>query len=273
MLKPPIPRLGGKSRLRKKIISMLPEHKCYAAPFFGVGWVFFGKQQSKVEVINDIDGELMNLFKMIKYHAEEIDRVMFYEVSSRDRFNQYKRADIENLTEIQRAVRYIYIISQSFASKGGCYGYGTNTRPSPQIYNTEFLVDLKKRLRNTYIENLDYKVIFKKYDREWTFFFCDPPYLDTDIKFSSGCKINFDKEEHIKLSNILKNIKGKFLLTINDHPFIRELYEGFNVIETKVNYSVAKKSSSRKRYRELIITNYDVDYGNFNSEEYLSKVV
>lgn len=258
MLKPPIPRLGGKSRLRKQVLSMLPKHDCYVEPFFGAGWVYFGKNHSKVEVVNDIDGELINLFKMIKYHAEEIERVMHYEISSRDSFNEYRNADITSMTEIQRAVRYIYLVSQSYASKGGSFGYGTNTRPSPQIFNTELLIELKRRLRNTYVENLDYKVIFEKYDRQWTIFFCDPPYLETDIKFSVDCKINFDKDEHIKLANILKNIKGKFLLTINDHPFIRKLYEGFNITETKVNYSVAKKNESRKKYNELIITNYDI---------------
>lgn len=258
MLSAPIPRLGGKSRLRKKIISLLPKHTCYVEPFFGAGWVYFGKQPSKVEVINDIDGELINLFKMIKYHAEEIQRLMQYEISSRDLFNEYKDMDVIKLTEIQRAVRYIYLVSQSFGSKGGVFGYGTNTRPSPQIFDTSALKELKERLRNTYIENLDYKIIFKKYDREWTVFFCDPPYLDTDIKFSPGCKIRFDRDEHIKLANILKSIKGKFLLTINDHEFIKELYKGFNIIETEVSYSVAKKTEGRRKYNELIITNYEI---------------
>jgi len=76
MLSAPIPRLGGKSRLRKQIISLLPDHTCYVEPFFGAGWVYFGKEPSKVEVINDIDGELINLFKMIKYHAEEIQNAI-----------------------------------------------------------------------------------------------------------------------------------------------------------------------------------------------------
>jgi DNA adenine methylase len=268
MLSAPIPRLGGKSRLRKQIISLLPDHTCYVEPFFGAGWVYFGKEPSKVEVINDIDGELINLFKMIKYHAEEIQRLMKYEISSRDLFNEYKDINITELTEIQRAVRYVYLVSQSFAGKGGVYGYGTNTRPSPQIFETEILTKLKERLRNTYIENLDYKVILKKYDREWTIFFCDPPYLDTDIKFSVDCKIKFDRDEHIELANILKNIKGKFLITINDHEFIRKLYEGFNIVETEVGYSVARKNEGRRKYNELIITNYGKSY---NMEKTLEK--
>jgi DNA adenine methylase len=137
MLNAPLPRMGGKSRLRKTIIPMIPEHVCYTEAFFGHGWVFFGKEMSKVEVINDIDQELINLFKMIKHHPKEIERLIKYEVSGRDWFHEHKEAKVSHLTEIQRAVRYIYTVSQSFASKGMSYGYGTNTRPSPQIFDTK----------------------------------------------------------------------------------------------------------------------------------------
>jgi DNA adenine methylase len=251
MLKPPIARMGGKSRLRKQLIGMFPEEFiCYVEPFFGAGWVFFGKEPSQVEVINDIDGELVNMFRMIKYHSKEVERLLQYEISSRDTFNEYKNIDVENMTEIQRAVRFIYVISQSFASKGTVYGYGTTKSPAPQIFNTN-LNELKARLRNTYVENLNYESIIKKYDREHTLFFCDPPYLETD-----GYKYKFELEDHIKLSDMLKSIKGKFILTINDHPKIRELYNGFNIIEAEVMYSVSRQTKGRKNFKELIITNY-----------------
>ncbi len=86
--------MGGKSKLRKTIIEMIPDHVCYVEPFFGAGWVFFGKE--------------------------------------------YKNVTLEHLTEIQRAVRFLYLISQSFAGKGNHYGYGTNTKPSPQIFIKEY---------------------------------------------------------------------------------------------------------------------------------------
>ena len=95
MLKPPIPRMGGKSRLRKTILERIPEHTCYVEPFFGAGWVYFGKELSKVEVINDIDKELINMFRMIKYHAPEIERVLEYEFSGRDMFEEYKHCTVE----------------------------------------------------------------------------------------------------------------------------------------------------------------------------------
>lgn len=253
MLKPPIARMGGKSRLRKQIISMIPKHTCYIEPFFGAGWVLFGKEPSQVEVVNDVDQELVNLFKMVKYHPKEIERLMQYEVSSRDGFTEYKNVELNSLTDIQRAVRYIYLISQSFASKGISFGYGTNTRPSPQIFNTSSLEKLKERLRNTYIENLSFEEIFARYDRPYSFYFCDPPYYETD-----GYKAKFGYDEHIMLRDILLDVHGQFLLTINDHPEVRKWYKDFYMMETQVHYSVGKDSESRKKYKELIITNYEI---------------
>lgn len=251
MLKPPIARMGGKSKLRKTIIEKMPEHTCYVEPFFGAGWVYFGKEPSKVEVINDIDKELINMFKMIKYHAPEIERMLEYEFSGRDMFEEYKHCSIEYLTEIQRAIRFLYLISQSFASRGGVYGYGTNTKPSPQIFYKGVLGEIKERLRNTYVENKSFDDIIQRYDRDYTFFFCDPPYFET-----TGYGNEFGEKEHLLLRELLSNINGKFLLTINDHPQVRKWYKEFNISEVKVAYSVSKEQKARKEYEELIITNY-----------------
>jgi len=251
MLKPPIPRMGGKSRLRKRIIEMIPEHTCYCELFLGAGWVYFGKEESKVEVINDVDQELINLFRMIKHHAPEIERMLEYEFSGRDIFSEYKNTSIGQLTEINRAVRFLYLVSQSFAGKGRDYGYGTTTRPSPQIFYKGVLQDLKERLRNTYVENLSFEKIINKYDREHSFFFADPPYLNT-----SGYDNVFGEQEHLLLRDKLLNIKGKFLLTINDCEKVREWYKGLEFKEVNVQYSISKEQKGRKEYRELIITNF-----------------
>lgn len=250
MLKPPISRLGGKSKLRKKIIDLIPEHICYCEVFFGAGWVYFGKEPSKVEVINDIDSELINLFKMIKYHEEEVTRLLQYEIYSRDSFEDYLNQNPKNLTEIQRAVRYLYILGCSFGAKGKHFGYGATRKPTQKIFNEDLKV-LRDRLKNTYIENLDFKVLIQKYDREGTFFFCDPPYLNT-----AGYDNPFNWDNHVELYNLLSNIKGKFLLTINDCLDIRELYKDFKIIETEVLYTVSNSENGIKNYKELIVTNY-----------------
>jgi DNA adenine methylase len=251
MLNPPISRMGGKSKLRKTIIEMISEHTCYIELFFGAGWVYFGKEPSKVEVINDIDKELINLFRMIKYHAPEIERMLEYEFSGRDIFEEYKNYCVENLTEINRAVRFLYLISQSFAAKGKDYGYGTTCKPKPQIYYKNVLGEIKERLRNTYVENLSFEKIIDKYDREHSFFFADPPYFEL-----TGYGNEFGEVEHLILRDKLFHIKGKFLLTINDHEKVREWYKDFNFKEVEVGYSVSREKNARGKYKELIITNY-----------------
>ncbi len=251
MLNPPICRVGGKSKLRKMIIEMIPEHTCYVELFFGAGWVYFGKEPSRVEVINDIDRELVNLFKTIKYHAPEVKRLLEYEFSGRDIFEEYKSCKVEYMTEINRAIRFLYLITQSFAGKGNNYGYGTTTKPKQQIFYEEKLLELRDRLKNTYVENLSFEKIIDKYDRENSFFFCDPPYVET-----CGYGNKFGDEEHIILRDKLKGLKGKFLLTINDHEKVREWYQGFNIKEVEVNYSISKESKGRGKYKELIISNY-----------------
>lgn len=106
MMNSPINRLGGKSKLRKIIIEKIPQHICYVEPFFGAGWVYFAKDKSKVEVINDMDRELINLFRIMKEHPMELERLLSYEVISRDKFNEYKELNLAYLTDIQRAIRF-----------------------------------------------------------------------------------------------------------------------------------------------------------------------
>lgn len=245
MLTPPIARLGGKSRLRNKIIELLPEHKCYCEVFFGAGWVYFGREPSKVEVINDKDSNVVNLFRVIKYHSEEMQRLLEYEVHARDIFDYYKNENTE--TDIQRAVQFFYRINTSFASRGNTYGYAPSQPPKQKLKMS--LDEIRDRLNNTYIENLDFEDLIQRYDREYTLFFCDPPYLET-----SGYEVEFKKDDHIRLHSTLTGIKGKFLLTINNHPFIKELYHNYDIIEIETMYSASK--TSNKKITELIIKNF-----------------
>jgi len=222
MLKPPIARLGGKSRSRKQIINMIPEHNCYIELFTGAGWVYFGKEPSKVEVINDIDGELVNMFRMFKLHGPEIERLLKFEICSRDQFEIYKAEDIDKLTDIQKAINFYTSVSFSFASKGNHYGYGKKRPPKAAVYDFGKLEKIRLRLRNTYVENLTYEKIIDKYDSEDSFFFVDPPYYNTANDFSRTVKLKPMEFDHMRLFEKLDDLKGKFLLTINDEPSIRD---------------------------------------------------
>ncbi|MTI71393.1 MAG: DNA adenine methylase [Firmicutes bacterium] len=151
MLKSPLSWMGGKYRLRKRIIGLIPEHKCFTEVFGGAAWTLFGKEKSKVEVYNDINKDLVNFFRVLKYHPEEFKEWISKDIVSREIFKEYKQVPGEYLTDIQRAVRFFYIIKYSFASKGDCFGYSKVKGSIKSIFNTPFIEDIRNRLSNCYV--------------------------------------------------------------------------------------------------------------------------
>ncbi len=243
--------VGGKKLLRKIISDKFPEKfDKYVEVFGGAGWVLFYKDKyAKTEVYNDINSDLVNLFKCVKYHPEAIEKELELSLNSRQIFNEYRnQMDCIGLTDIQRAVRYLYLIKSSYGARVSTYG----TRPR-DISNTEFLKDVRKRLSRVVIENKSFEKIISAYDNEGTLFYLDPPYHNTENMYDTGDFI-FDEEQHIKLRDILKDIKGKFVLSYNDDEFIRELYKDFKIegIERQNNLSL----NSGSRFKEVVITNY-----------------
>lgn len=243
--------VGGKKLLRKIISDKFPEKfDKYVEVFGGAGWVLFYKDKyAKTEVYNDINRDLVNLFKCVKYHPEAIEKELELSLNSRQIFNEYKnQMDCIGLTDIQRAVRYLYLIKSSYGAKINTYG----SKPR-DISNTEFLKDVRKRLSKVVIENKSFEKIISAYDNEGTLFYLDPPYHNTENMYDTGDFI-FDEEQHIKLRDILKDIKGKFVLSYNDDEFIRELYKDFKIegIERQNNLSL----NSGSRFKEVVITNY-----------------
>ena len=243
--------VGGKKLLRKIISDKFPEKfDKYVEVFGGAGWVLFYKDKyAKTEVYNDINRDLVNLFKCVKYHPEAIEKELELSLNSRQIFNEYKnQMDCIGLTDIQRAVRYLYLIKSSYGAKINTYG----SKPR-DISNTEFLKDVRKRLSRVVIENKSFEKIISAYDNEGTLFYLDPPYHNTENMYDTGDFI-FNEEQHIKLRDILKDIKGKFVLSYNDDEFIRELYKDFKIegIERQNNLSL----NSGSRFKEVVITNY-----------------
>lgn len=110
MLNSPIKWVGGKSRLRKQIIDLLPPHTCYVEPFAGASWVLFGKPPSNVEVLNDIDQDLINFFRVVKNNPEQLIASFEWELVSRAEFERLAQLDTTQLTDIQRAHRFYYLI-------------------------------------------------------------------------------------------------------------------------------------------------------------------
>lgn len=241
--------IGGKKLLRKEIIGSFPKEEIerYVEVFGGAGWVLFGKEPSKIEVFNDINSELINLYRCIKYHPIALQQELEFMFMSREQFFDYRDKNLKGMTDIQRAARYFYIIKASFG--GDKISFGTSRK---NIVNAiDYLSEVSKRLKNVVIENKDFLGLIKTYDRANVLFYCDPPYYGTEKYYNT----EFGEEQHIQLRDILTQIKGKFILSYNDCEFTRDLYKNFNIIEIERNHNLRAKDGGY-RYKELLIKNY-----------------
>lgn len=243
--------VGGKKQLRKEIIKRFPVEGAekYVEVFGGAGWVLFGKEPHKKEIYNDINGELVNLFRMVKHHPDALEAELTFMLNSRDEFFRQKMMPPERLTELQRAARLYYLIRASYGSKVNTFGCGF--RDVSVIKN---LQAIHKRLANVLIENKSFEEIIQNQDGERTLFYLDPPYHGTEKLYEM--ENGFGEDKHRKLAELLRNVKGKWILSYNDDVFVRELYQGFRIekIERKNNMGMAV--GGNKVFRELIIRNY-----------------
>lgn len=243
--------IGGKKYLRKSIIEKFPEHfERYIEVFGGAGWVLFGSDQhAKFEVFNDFNSDLVNLYRCVKYHTEELQKEFDWILNSRETFVNYReQMKIEGLTDIQRAARYFILIRNSFGSSTTSFA----TEPSNFINKIEYLSTIKERLKRVVIENKDFEDLIKVYDRESALFYLDPPYHGTEKYY----KAEFSIDDHYRLCECLKNIKGKFILSYNADEFITELYKDFNIEFVTRKNTLKISRGTRDDFKEVIITNY-----------------
>lgn len=243
--------IGGKKLLRKAIMERFPTDGFdrYIEVFGGAGWVLFGKEVGKeLEVFNDADSNLINLYRCIKYHREELQKELKWLSISREQFFDSKsQIEVRGLTDIQRAARYFHIIKVSFGADRKTFG----TNKKNLSNSIEYLEEVQERLKNVVIENKDFESLIKVYDRPGALFYLDPPYHGTEKYYAAG----FLKEDHFRLKTVLEGIKGKFILSYNDDEFIRELYKDFQIEGISRNSNLTNKVDA-DWYDELIIRNY-----------------
>jgi len=241
--------------LQKTIINKIPEHTCYVEVFSGAASVFFAKEASVAEVINDLDNDLVTLYRSIKHHPEELYRQFKFSLVARSEFEREQEVNAETLTDIQRAARYLYLQKNSFGGHVVGQNFKTSTTGKPRINlltleNT--IEEAWRRLIHVVIECKDFRDLIPRYDRPHSFFFLDPPYWNIP-----GYKYDFAEQDFLDLVEILRKLKGKFLMTINDTPEIREIFKGFVIEETTLKYSCCSSAKSRAKIRsELLISNY-----------------
>jgi len=242
--------------LVRSLLPLIPPHKCYVEVFGGGAQLLFAKEPSRVEIYNDIDGRLVNLFRVARDHGQEFQRRLEQLPYSR-RIHEELRTEPETGDLLEDAVRFYYVTRGSFGGEYGTgWSYGTVKNEAKQYFAVMSQLGLvSKRLENVQIEELDFRECIKRYDRPWTLFFCDPPYYGV-----KSYKYVFSEKDHEDLAKLLRRVKGKWLLTYNDHPRIRHLYAGFPLLVKKLSIhgALVKDKKSRHTWDQLIIANYEL---------------
>jgi DNA adenine methylase len=215
--------------------------------------VFFHKEPSSVEVLNDLNGEIVNFFRICQLHYEELLRYLKFSLVSRKWFALYEAQAPDALTDIQRAARFFYLQKNAF---GGlvlnrnyhyCIARPPNLNPGslPQL-----IEKTHKRLEKVQIECLPYEEILRRYDRPTTLFYLDPPYWGRKLY-----RFNFTDADFVKLAERLSKIQGKFLLSLNDVPEVRKVFVQYSIRTIELPYTA--QMTAGKRYREVLITNFE----------------
>lgn len=286
-MKTPVSRVGNKTAILHIIYALFPlKYGRFIDVFGGSGSVLLGKScVDAFEVYNDFDRNLVNLFHCMKERtAATIRELGFCHLNSREDFNEIRRffeyeqfddayfseetkltkillpppeaTEINELRrritkeyDVRRAAMFLKLLRYSYSSS--CKSYASQPFDIRKLFG--LISELQQRMANVVIENQDFETLIRHYDRPDAFFYLDPPYFSTEDMYEVG----FGWDDHVRLRKALGDIKGKFLLSYNDCPEIRELYEGYNLFDFSRMHSMAQRYEAGKQFKELLIANYD----------------
>lgn len=205
-------------------------------------------------MLNDINGELVNLYRVVQNHNEEFVRQFKWALSSRQIFKWEQDKRPETLTDIQRAARFFYLQQHAFGGRVDGQTFGTaTTGPAINLCRIEEnLSAAYLRLAGTYVENLSWLACVERYDRPHTFFYMDPPYWQTE-----GYGVDFPFEQYEQMAEFMRRCKGKVMVSINDHPDIRRAFDGFHMEQLSIKYSTGnQRQGGQPASQELVIMNW-----------------
>lgn len=286
-IRTPVSRVGNKTSILHILYALFPLHYGrFIDVFGGSGSVLLGKPTvDGFEVYNDFDRNLVNLFHCMKDRTMATIRELgFCNLNSREdftackRFFEHERFDDQylseelNLTEVlfpppeaeelkelrlritadydvRRAAMFLKLLRYSYSSSGKSFA----SQPFDIRKLFGLIRELEDRMANVVVENQDFETLIRHYDRSDAFFYLDPPYFSTEDMYA----VEFGWDDHVRLRRTLGELKGKFLLSYNDCPEIRQLYDGYNLFDFSRTHSMAQRYEAGKEFPELLISNYD----------------
>ena len=254
-VRPIAPYIGGKRGLAKRIVEVIERipHKTYAEPFVGMGGVFFRRRlRPRAEVINDINRDITTLFRILQRHYPQFIDTVRFQITSRAEFERLVRTDPDTLTDLERAARFLYLQRTAFGGKVSGKNFGVSPDRPARFNLTQLepmLEALHERLAGVVIECLDWRAFLSRYDRPETLFYCDPPYWGSETDYGKGV---FAREDFAELAEALRSLRGRFVLSINDVPEIRELFSWGRIETVQTTYTISSRGA--KPAGELIIS-------------------
>jgi DNA adenine methylase len=254
---PAAPYLGGKRNLAKRVCAMIRDipHRTYVEPFVGMGGIFLRRdQRAPAEVINDLSGDVATLFRILQRHYEAFMDMLRWQLTSRAEFDRLRKQDASSLTDLERAARFLYLQRTAFGGKIRGQNFGVDRR-APGRFDVAklgpMLEDIHERLAGVSIEQLPYADVIRRYDSAETLFYLDPPYWDCESDYGDG----FSKADFEHLADQLGKIRGRFMISINDTPGVREIFGRFRLQEVETTWTIGTAvNGSAKKVGELIIT-------------------
>jgi DNA adenine methylase len=251
---------GTKWSIANKIIDLMPEHKMYLEPFFGSGAIFFSKKPCNTEILNDLDGEIVNLFKCIRDNPEELANMVYFTPYSRE---EYKQSYGRSGTDIERARQFIV---RANMARAGMQYYSSGWRHAGPVLGErckqrvtgdwnripERILEAAKRLKDAEIENTAAIKLIEKYNTKECLIYADPPYLLSTRRQRYYNVEMTEDTEHIELINVLKNHSGPVLLSGYNSELYNDLLDDWHKVEIK---TLAEQGKERT---EVIWTNYEL---------------
>ncbi|WP_338664978.1 DNA adenine methylase [Pararoseomonas sp. SCSIO 73927] len=258
-VQPPAAYLGGKRNLAGRIAEQLRQvpHRTYVEPFVGMGGVFLRRPfRSQVEVINDRSRDVSNLFRILQRHYVQLMDTLRWQITSRAEFERLQAAEADTLTDLERAARFLYLQRLSFGGKieGRNFGVDPSTPGRFDVTKLGPVLDaVHERLAGMVIECLPYEEAIRRYDRESTLFYLDPPYHGCEGDYLPGL---FGPRDFDHMAAILARVKGRFLVSLNDTPEVRRIFGRFSITAVDTTYSVAggRRAGGAGEAKEVLIS-------------------
>lgn len=241
-VRPAAAYIGGKRRLGEQLarrIEAVP-HELYAEPFVGMGGVFFRRRWApRVEVINDISRDVATLFRILQRHYPQLMETLKFQIASRREFERLAVANADTLTDLERAARFLYLQRLAFGGKVAGRSFGVDLHGSSRFDVTRLgplLDEIHERLAGVVIECLSWSDFVDRYDGPNTLFYLDPPYWGSEDDYGVGV---FGRGDFVRLADRLSAIAGKFILSVNDEPETRDVFDRFAIEGVATRYTIA----------------------------------